>query len=212
MANEIQKRQIAYKLCVNDIKTGSYVREEGWTPNYILTKNGVKASRINLFGTVINVPVDNGGTLSITIDDGTGTIVLRSFEKNEIFNEINLGDIVTIVGRLRNYGEEIYILPEIIKKVEDNKWIEVRKLEINIKNKKTADPEKEFEEETIVEEIKTENPSNNIYKAVKELDNGDGADTEEVVRRCGENSEKMIDKMLMDGELFESKPGKIKAL
>ena len=34
MANQ-QKRQIAYKVRINDLLGGKYVKEEGWNPNYI---------------------------------------------------------------------------------------------------------------------------------------------------------------------------------
>ncbi len=51
---EPQKRQIACKARIADLINGQYVKEEGWTPNYIITKQGKHISRINLIGTVIS--------------------------------------------------------------------------------------------------------------------------------------------------------------
>ena len=44
---EPQKRQIACKAKIADLINGEYIKEEGWTPNYIITKQGKHISRIN---------------------------------------------------------------------------------------------------------------------------------------------------------------------
>ena len=218
---EPQKRQIACKARVSDLINGKYVKEEGWTPNYIITKQGKHISRINLIGTVISKGNDEQGYQSLIIDDGSGSISLRAFEKNEAINNTEIGDIIIVIGRPREYGSEKYIVPEIIKKIDNKKWINVRKIELEIKNLKTAKlPARE--EKVIVENIsesneeKTEKSASNhqvIYKAVKELDSGQGADIDDIIKKTGiKEADKIIKKFLREGEMFEISPGRVKIL
>ena len=130
MAEQMQQRQVAVKLRIVDVLGGQYIKEEGWTPNYVLTADGRKASRVNLLGTVISAPITDMNYRSVTIDDGSRNISVRSFDEADPFQGLNIGDIVFIIGRPRQYGAEIYIMPEIIKKVENKAWIEVRKMEL----------------------------------------------------------------------------------
>ena len=52
-----------------------------------------------------------------------------------------------------------------------------------------------------------------IVTLIKELDNGAGADMQELVNKCDtEEAEKIIKTMLEQGEIFEIKPGKLKIL
>jgi len=172
---EPQKRQIAYKARIADLINGGYVKEEGWTPNYIITKQGKHISRINLIGTVISKTEEGSEYQSLVVDDGSGTISLRLFEKNDNVKNIEIGDVVLLIGRPREYGSEKYIVPEIIKKINNKKWIDVRKIELGIENLKTKKDEL-GKEEVVVEKIddstkeKTASNPQIVYEAVKELD------------------------------------------
>jgi len=216
---EPQKRQIACKARIAELINGNYIKEEGWTPNYIITKYGKHISRINLIGTVISK--GNGGQeyQSLIIDDGSGTISLRAFEKSETINNTEIGDVIIVIGRPREYGPEKYIVPEIIKKINNNKWINVRKIELEIEDLKTAElPIKE--KKVIVEDIEPKekikdaiNNSQRVYETVKELDSGQGVDIEEIIKKTGiKEADEIIKKFLMEGEMFEIRPGKIKIL
>ncbi len=218
---EPQKRQIACKVRISDLTNGKYVKEEGWTPNYIITKQGEHISRINLIGIAISKNENEQNYQSLTIDDGSGNISLRSFEKNETINNIEVGDVIIVIGRPREYGSEKYIVPEIIKKIDNKKWIDVRKIELDIKDLKTAKlPAKE--EKVIVENIdsgpkeQTKNIINNsklIYETVKKLDSGQGVDIEDIIKKTGiKDAEEIIKKFLREGEMFEISPGRIKIL
>ena len=46
------------------------------------------------------------------------------------FEDIIQGDTLTIIGLLRYFNQELYILPEIVRK-QDPKYLLVRKLEID---------------------------------------------------------------------------------
>jgi len=238
-----QKRQTAYKVRIKDLLEGEYIKEEGWQPNYIKTKRGRNVSRINLISVVVQKDEkDNYG--SLILDDGSGRISVRSFDQNISLNNLDVGNMISLIGRPREYGSEKYIMPEVIKVLEDTKWAEVRRLELKeleeqgqeeIKERKAA-PEavaegavpqgsKEVakagankeEEQTIKEEI-VELSDNlgvgeKIFEIIKEMDNGDGADTQEVINKLGtDKAEDTINNLLKEGEIFETKPGKIKVL
>ena len=206
-----QKRQIAYKVGVNDILDGQYIKEEGWNPNHIKLNDGRDISRVNLIGVVIDKPFgENITQQNIMIDDGSANISLRLFEENKLFETINVGDSVLVIGRPREFGTERYIVPEIIKKIEDSNWIKLRKLELG--NKEVKVEEKKIEVYDAVEEEVVEE-DHDIISLIKKLDKGEGADFNEVVEKCGkEDGEKIISNMIKMGELFEIKPGKIKVL
>lgn len=117
------KRQVAYKVKIKDIVNASYVVLEGWDPNYIVI-DGKKASRINVIGTII--AKENN---SLMIDDGSGNIQVRNFEDNKDYAQFNEGDIINVVGKVREYNSEKYIIDEFIKKT-DARWLILRKKEI----------------------------------------------------------------------------------
>ena len=188
------KREIAFKVRIKDLLENKYVVSEGWEPNYI-ELDSKKISRVNVLGVVVGYQNE-----LIKLDDGTGGILLRSFDNINI--NLNPGDVVLVIGRPREYNNEKYLMPEIVKKIENPEWIKVRKLELG---------EGVEKKEIVEEEVKENNQS--IIDVVKKLDSGDGVKTEEVVKKLNsQNSDEMIKKLLKEGELFEIKPGFIKVL
>jgi RPA family protein len=210
---EQQKRQIAYKTRIKDLLGGKYVKEEGWNPNYIEAGER-KISRINLIGTIVSKEAIDSFQ-SLIIDDGTGKISARTFEKDLSLDNLDIGDVVLIIGRPREYGGEKYILIEIIRKIENKKWILYRKAELEKYIIPSEKPEeKKIEEEQITTEeevIKEGSPAEMILKRIKEQDKGEGADFDEVIKGI-DDGEKIISTLLSDGEVFEIKPGKLKVL
>ena len=214
LANQ-QKRQIAYKVRISDLINGKYVKEEGWNPNYV-EYNGRKISRVNIIGAIVSK--ENIETFqSLLLDDGTGKISARSFEKLPVIDGLDIGDVVLIIGRPREYGGEKYLLIEIIRKIENNGWILYRKAEL--KKVIISEPVQEIKDEKISEEtisteeevIKEDSSFEIIVKRVKELDSGEGADFDEVIKDI-DNGEKIVSSLLSNGELFELKPGRLKVL
>ena len=215
MAQQI-KRQVAEKLRIVDLKDGQYIKEEGIRPNYVMLKNGHKVSRVNLVGTVVSNSTDLGYR-DVCIDDGSAKISIRAFEQNPAMDALSIGDPVFIIGRPREYGQEIYVLPEIIKKIEDMKWLEVRQLElakIKIVPESTApaDVPVEEPEETVEEEIVEDKGVGAVKEAIRSLDSGSGADYEEIITKVGPDADKTISNMLRNGDVFEVSPGKLKLL
>lgn len=228
---EAQKRQVAYKARIKDIAEGRYVKEEGWTPNYVITNSGRQISRANVIGVVVSKQTAEGSAnhSSIIVDDGSGRISARIFEQSSIFDSVDMGDIVLMIGRPREFNAEMYIVPEIIKKVGNKDWLEVRRLELkkqDIAEMANSSPEivKEVKkeeaapvnnsqgvEEEVIEDIGEEiNNTEKAYNLIRSLDKGDGVDYQEIVDKIG--SEKEIETLLMEGEIYEVRPGKLKVL
>lgn len=211
------KRQIAEKIRIADLKGGQYIKEEGLRPNYVMLKNGHKVSRVNLVGTVVSNNTDMGYR-DVCIDDGSAKISVRAFEQNPAMDALSIGDPVFIIGRPREYGQEIYVLPEIIKKIENMKWLEVRQLELaKIKvvpeeNSPQEDLPIEEQEETVEEEVIEDKGVGAVKEAIRGTDSGSGADYEEIVKKVGSDADKIISNMLKNGDVFEVSPGKLKLL
>ena len=125
---EQQERQTAYKVSIGALlkETPTFTGEK-FNHIEVLGKN---VSRISLIATVIDKYVSpEKPFVSLTIDDGTGQIRIKLFDKLEMVSDINIGDTILAIGWLKYFNNELYILPEIIKKM-DVRWTMVRRLEL----------------------------------------------------------------------------------
>ncbi|MCK5107288.1 MAG: hypothetical protein KAQ83_01035 [Nanoarchaeota archaeon] len=227
----IQKRQVAFKVRIGKVSEGDYVKESGWLPNYILI-NGKKVSRINVIGICVSA---NDGGKEFVLEDKSGRIPIRSFEDNDY--KVNIGDIVLVVGRPREFNDERYVVPEIVR-FADRNWFRLRELELvsldnafgttsesqHLKNdvstmklvegiisSKVKEEVFDKKEKKIQEDIiKSVTDPDDVMRQIKLLDSGDGADYEELLAKLGDG--KIIKMLLEEGEIFEIKPGKIKIL
>ena len=127
-------RQTAFKIWISNLMSGKYVVQEGWNPNYIQVDEK-KISRVNIIANVVETFTNQDGSFStITLDDGSDTIRAKTWREDAaLLQDIKIGDMVLVIGRSKEYNDEIYLIPEIIKKVDDPNWELVRKLEL-IKN------------------------------------------------------------------------------
>ena len=205
MEQQLVARQIAYIVHINDILSGKFTKEDNLNPSYV--RIGSKSvSRVNVIGVVIGLNND-GSFQKIVVEDGSGKISLRNFEKRV---DVNIGDVIHLVGRIREFGNERYITPEIIKKNVNKKWSLVWK-EFALKDDNEHGSEKV--EEINLEEVKfvhSESYIDKLLESIRALDSGDGASYKEVVKNI--HDEKVISNLLLQGEIFEVKPGKLKVL
>ncbi|MBW2991905.1 hypothetical protein KY345_01670 [Candidatus Woesearchaeota archaeon] len=212
------KRDIAVKTRIKNILEGRYVKEEGWKPNFIITPNGENIARANLIGVVVSEPNIEEKSQSITIDDGSDRILLRSFEDNALLSKLNLGDVINVIGKPREYLNMKYLIPEIIKKINNNKWLEVRKKELGLKEKelgKNKPVNENIQNNTPIEEniVEEETDTDKILKTIKDLDKGGGVFIEDIIGKTNNpDTEKIITSLMEQGEIFEVQPGKIKIL
>jgi len=122
----------------------------------------------------------------LVVDDGTGSLLVRTFDTSF---KVNVGDPVLVIGIPRTYDGQPYLLGEIVKKV-DMQWLVLR--------------EKQYPRQT--------NQKSQVIDIVRSLDAGNGADYNEVTSKLGKNGEELIVHLLAVGELFETRPGKLKVL
>ena len=108
-------------LSIKDIKSSNFIHSEDFnSPSHIVYK-GLNISEINVLGVVVNKSNN-----SITIEDGSGNIEIRFFDDDKI-NTLNISDTVLSIARPRRYNEKLYLSPRMVKKVEDEKRLKLRK-------------------------------------------------------------------------------------
>ena len=208
MPNPLQKRQVAYKLSVYDILSAAFLKDDASAGH--IKMNGVNVSRVNLIATAVYKSEPNANYSEIMIDDGTGKISMRAFENSRMFERIDIGDLVLVVGRVREFNTEKYVLPEALKKIYNFEWMNVRKAEL--KNLSFAKSNQGAKSSVpAVEDVM--NDSEKIYLLIKKFDSGNGASVDEVIKNSRmDGAERIIQRLLENGDVFEIKPGKLKVL
>ncbi|MEI7718278.1 MAG: OB-fold nucleic acid binding domain-containing protein [archaeon] len=200
--NEQRKRNVAYKLRIGDILKSKPVTNEGKL--LFLELGDKKLLRVNLIANVVDKFINEGEKkyASITVDDASGQIKLKAFGDDvESLKSISSGDTLQIIGLIREYNSELYITPEVAKRV-DPKWLLVRKLEIQSAKKDAPLPTNASLREIILEKIKKGDASGGIDKEQLILD----TDTSpEVI-----NAE--IKHLLEEGMIYEPRPGILRYL
>lgn len=237
------KRLPAKKVRIYDIVNGKYFAgsKEDMRASYIITPLGEKISRVNLVASVTEKFLsDDGNYSSITIDDGSEAIRVKTFRDSvPLFMNISPGDFVLVIGKIKEYNGEIYINGEVVKKNIDVNLEGLRKLEILDKvigQKKMVEEIRNLSNEVSEEELK--NYAENKYgidaeslqailesrkleidykpkmlEVIETLDTGEGIEVGKLfeVLDLPENIiEKTLDELLSQGFIFEPNPGKIK--
>lgn len=170
----------ARHVYVGELLAGRFVESESSSGSIVLP-DGDSVSKVRIYGIVVSD--------ELVVDDGTGSILARSFDKSF---SVQIGAPVLIIGRPRIYNGSWYVVAEVVK-VIDSKWMEwARK----------KNPPK------LVEKPAAQSP----LDVVRSLDAGDGADYNDVVSRLGAGGEEAVVHMLAMGELFEIRPGRLKVL
>jgi len=125
------KRVTAVKTDIASVKSGRFVRQTGFNPSYILTALGQRLSRVRILASVVDSFVSaDSKYATITIDDNTDTIRVKSFQDISLLQSLNKGDMIDVIGKIREYNGEIYITPEIIYRVEDPNLLLLRRVEL----------------------------------------------------------------------------------
>ena len=116
MPEEFKKRETAHKLRIGNLLRAKQIFEqsEAQNPRLQFVELGNKQIlRINLISNVIDKYESEGESkfASITLDDGSGQIRARVFgEEINKFQELIQGDTVILIGLLRSYNQELYIM------------------------------------------------------------------------------------------------------
>lgn len=199
------ERQVARKLWIREVRDGELVVTEGLQPNILKTVRG-DVGRVNILGVVVSA--ESLPTASLIVDDGTANIIVRSFERPL---EQDVGSFVQVIGRPRVYQGEPYIAAEAVAVVGAG-WAGYRKKELG-EPKATAPKPVAVAPESTPHEQTRETGAEVLIRIIIELDRGDGAPIEEVAARSNvKGAEALIEQLLLAGDIFELRPGKVKVL
>jgi len=205
------KRQVAHHIRISTLLNGEYVKKQGWEPNYVLTTEGAMVSRVNIIGIVISPP----SPLSLDLDDGSAKLVVRQFDESVRLMHLKIGDPVIVIGRPREYERSIYVIPEIVKVIKDHNWIKVRQQELKAEPLQSPSSHRP-EDEVVIEKQESQTfreQYESIYALIRQLDDGRGADIEQILQSSDmADGEKIIKQLILEGEVFEMSPGKLKIL
>ena len=177
-----QKRQVAKLTNTRELNTGKYFQREGFEPNFLLTPEGKRLSRARFVGTVVDRFINDDETYgSLTLDDGNDTIQIKFFNELELMDGFETGDIIEVVGKVREYQGQIYLDGEILQHRE---------------------PEAELLHQ--LREKKQREEWSQIHETVKQLKES-GKDQEEIEKEmAGKLNENEVDALLQSfGESFD---------
>jgi len=205
-----QKRQVAHKVGICDVLKGDFIKDE-LSAGYIKLNDSM-VSRVNVIAVIVDKS-EAAGNSSVIIDDGTGRILLKSFDGAGLFSGLDVGDVVLTVGRIREFNSERYIVPELLKKTGNTLWMAARKLELE-KRGYLMEAGKDANAADRNIDVSIDLPaSDEIYSLIKDLDNGEGVSFDEIIGKFkGSEAENAINKLLENGNIFEIRPGRLKVL
>lgn len=113
--SESRSRLTARKINIEDVINGNYYQQDGFDPNYVITPYGLRVSRGRILGIVVDTYVNDDESYgAITIDDGTETMRAKFFQELDMMEGVEEGDVVEVVGKIKQYNDETYINPELI--------------------------------------------------------------------------------------------------
>jgi RPA family protein len=112
------QRQTAVRVRIVDIVSGEWVKKEGMEPSYIVTPGKETVSRARIVGTIVGkFDSDDGNFSSVTVDDATGVIRVKLWKDIGLLKSVKRGNLVSVIGKVREYDGEIYIVPELINNI-----------------------------------------------------------------------------------------------
>ena len=207
MADDQFKRNVAYKLRINDLLLGKpIILEEKFS---FLELGGKKIVRVNIVANIVDKYQTEGEKQYVffKIDDGSGQIQLKVFGDDVVkFKNVAQGQTVLVIGVLRHWNNETYISPEIIKE-QDPKYLLLRKLELEKEQKENAIP---------IQLGKVSAIKDKIIDKIKSSEEQGGIEVDKIIMDLRETSpdiiNKEIQKLLEEGIIFEPRPGKVRYL
>ena len=201
-------RHTAYKVWIKDIhNTEEVIDAESGFP-YLSVKDK-KIVRLNVFGSIVD-KFSSESYATVVLDDSSGSVRLRVWADDlYLFENVEVGDLVFIVGRWAEYNGERYLRPEVVRKISID-WALLRRLELS---KEYGVPSKEDKVIVKVESegVKEIEPTLAAREAVLSIiDKKDEATAAEVCHESGISMDKIevaINDLLKEGEIFAPRQG-----
>ena len=201
------KRNVAYKFRIGEVLIGKPIFDEERFS--FLELGDKKIVRVNIIGNIVDKYESEGERKYIffTIDDGSGQIKLKCFGDDAgKFANVSQGQTVSVIGVMRNFNNETYVSPEIIKE-QDTRYLLIRKLELEKEKSKNTQP---LGKEQIVA------VKDKILDLIKNSEKDGGIEMDKIIMDLREVSPDIINseikRLLEEGIVFEPRPGKIRWL
>ncbi|MGK0209166.1 MAG: RPA family protein [Patescibacteria group bacterium] len=202
--NDQRKRNIAFKMIIGDILKAKPIYEQ---EKMIYAEiNGKNVMRVNIIANCVDKYVSEGEKkyASVTIDDASGQLRLKLFADDiDMVQEILQGDTLQVVGNIRIWNEELYLTPEVIKRV-DPRWLLIRKLEIQ-----------QSRQDIPQAEAKDNSLRDTILEKIKGAEEEGGIDIDNMILGTQANPDalnKEIKILLEEGLIYEPRPGRLRYL
>lgn len=219
------ERMTARKVRISELMNGRWVKKEGMEPSFVVTDSGEEVSRARVLGTVAaRFMAEDGNFASITLDDGTDTIRAKTFKTVKPVDGFGVGSLVDLVGKVREYNGEVYIIPEVITRVEPNMEM-LRRLELirkarDLKSKPEASREEARAREAGEKEGDAGDKKPDDTELRKEIiavieSEAEGVEYKiilEKVKAPETRIESVLNEILAEGICYEPTPGKVKKI
>jgi len=131
---QMRERMTAVRASISDITSGTFSSDSG---PYVISPFGVELRRVAIVGFVVNKFYREGDDTgkkrfeSITVDDGTDTIGVKVWGEDDaaVLEGMKENILALVVGRIREYNNEVYIMPEIVRELSDPNYMSLHLLE-----------------------------------------------------------------------------------
>ncbi len=146
----------AKKAKIEWLQKGALAKKE--EVHYVLLPFGIRIQRVNVIATAIEKQASEDGSFcSIILDDGTDTIPAKFFgESLPLSDNIQIGDILVVIGEIREIEGDRSIIPDIVRAVENPNFELLRELELR-------DIEKEYwEKKRVLDELRKSAPEDRL--------------------------------------------------
>lgn len=183
-----------------------------------------KISRVNLISNVTQTYQNETATFAaLTIDDCSAQIRVKAWnEDTKKLSNIQPGDCILVIGKLREYNDELYITPEILRKQHPD-WFLVRQYELLQMYGKPEPVQEELSEldlaqpptlQVTEEKIQqSESKRQQVTTAISTLDQELGASIADVIlasRLPESEALNIIKELLQEGEIFKLTADRVK--
>jgi RPA family protein len=223
------QRLTAKKVRISELMNGKWVKREGFEPSFVITELGEKVSRARVMATIVQTfMAEDGNFGSVTLDDGTDTIRAKTFKTVKPLDSFKEGEFVDLIGKVREYNGEIYIIPEVIARMEDPNMELLRRLELVKKARELVGKPPEASPEEQADGIEMGKPAKEEGQKPKEDDSElrkqilaviekepDGVEYGKIlegVKAEESRIESVLNEILSEGICYEPTPGKVKKI
>ncbi|MHA1577866.1 MAG: OB-fold nucleic acid binding domain-containing protein [Candidatus Thorarchaeota archaeon] len=116
----------AIRASIADIIKGEYSSDDG---HKVISPFGIELKRVMIVGHIVGQYTGKDNFASITIDDGTETIQAKVWDQSvPLLQKLEEGVLAVVVGKIREYNEEVYLVPEIVRPLSDPNFLTLHQL------------------------------------------------------------------------------------